>query len=61
MNTLLLIAIVLLLLWIVLVFDIQMPLWATYLMGIVILLLLFGWLVSIFRNGPWSGGDGRVL
>jgi hypothetical protein len=61
-NALLLIAIILLLIWIVLVFDFHVPLWVTYLMGVMILLLLFAWLVTLFRNGPPSDrGRGRAM
>ena len=61
-NALLLIAVILLLIWIVLVFDFHVPLWVTYLMGVMILLLLFAWLVTLFRKGPPSDrGRGRAL
>jgi ABC-type protease/lipase transport system fused ATPase/permease subunit len=61
-NVLLLIALVLLLIWVVLVFDFHMSLWVTYLMGVLILLLLFAWFASLFRKGPPSDeGRGRAV
>ena len=59
MNALLLIALILLLIWVVLIFDFHMPLWVTYLMGVMILLLLFAWFASLFRKGPPSDGEHR--
>lgn len=61
MNALLLSATLLLVLWIILVFEVHIPGWAMYLLGVIILLLLFAWLISLFRNGPWFGGRGRAL
>jgi Ca2+/Na+ antiporter len=61
-NALLLIALILLLVWVVLIFDFHLPLWITYLMGVLILLLLFAWFASLFRKGPPSdGGRGRAV
>ena len=61
MNALLFSATLLFVLWIILVFEVHIPGWAMYLLGVIILLLLFAWLVSLFRNGPRSGGRRRAL
>lgn len=61
MKALLLSATVLFVLWIILVFEVHVPIWAVYLLGVIILLLLFAWFISLFRNGPRSGGRRRAL
>ncbi len=54
MNTLMVLAIALFVLWIVLVFTVHIPLWAVYLIWIIIVLSVLWWLMGIFRVGWYN-------